>query len=198
MGSRPSTDQSDEPADPPRTDSTRIAVALSGGGYRAAAFCAGALLYLVDSGRAERIVAVSSVSGGSITNAYFARNVLSSSSATAGHPWDRSSFLLAFLAQRDILSIRRMLTLSILLAVPTAVATGLASQRQGSSTAMVVGVSIGTSVLACSLAILYWQLRRSLELATEWLLRLPDIAGNQPWRRPRSGKASFRRRTPRP
>jgi predicted acylesterase/phospholipase RssA len=47
----------------------RIGVAISGGGYRAAAWGLGALLYLTDAGLHGQIGTVSSVSGGSITNA---------------------------------------------------------------------------------------------------------------------------------
>jgi predicted acylesterase/phospholipase RssA len=49
-----------------------IEVALSGGGFRASAFSLGALLYLVDSGLNTRVLNITSVSGGSITNGYVA------------------------------------------------------------------------------------------------------------------------------
>ena len=45
-----------------------IAVALSGGGHRAALFGLGAVLYLVDAGKGPEIGCISSVSGGSMTN----------------------------------------------------------------------------------------------------------------------------------
>jgi predicted acylesterase/phospholipase RssA len=45
-----------------------IGVALSGGGHRATLFGLGSLLALADAGLNERIVSVSSVSGGSIAN----------------------------------------------------------------------------------------------------------------------------------
>jgi hypothetical protein len=47
----------------------RIGVAVSGGGYRAAAWGLGTLLYLADAELNDQVVTVSSVSGGSITNA---------------------------------------------------------------------------------------------------------------------------------
>lgn len=47
----------------------RITVSLSGGGYRAALFSAGAMLALADSSARKDIASVSSVSGGSITAA---------------------------------------------------------------------------------------------------------------------------------
>lgn len=49
---------------------SRIAVALSGGGNRAALFGLGVLLYLVDAGTNADVVSVSSVSGGSLTNGF--------------------------------------------------------------------------------------------------------------------------------
>lgn len=51
----------------------KIAVALSGGGYRASLFGLGTLLYLADVGKNQDVVSISSVSGGSITNAYVAQ-----------------------------------------------------------------------------------------------------------------------------
>ncbi|HET7236614.1 MAG TPA: hypothetical protein VFK59_09300 [Actinomycetota bacterium] len=47
----------------------RIGVAISGGGYRAAAWGLGALLYLADAQLHRSVVTASSVSGGSLTNA---------------------------------------------------------------------------------------------------------------------------------
>jgi predicted acylesterase/phospholipase RssA len=49
-----------------------IGIALSGGGHRASVFALGALIYLVDSGRHRDVRSIASVSGGSLTNAYFA------------------------------------------------------------------------------------------------------------------------------
>ena len=51
----------------------RIAIALSGGGHRASLFGLGVLLYLADAGRNRDVVSVSSVSGGSLTNAWLAQ-----------------------------------------------------------------------------------------------------------------------------
>jgi len=50
-----------------------IAVALSGGGYRASLFGLGVLTYLVDSAKNREVTSVSSVSGGSLTNGYVAQ-----------------------------------------------------------------------------------------------------------------------------
>lgn len=47
-----------------------IRLALSGGGHRATVFSLGALLYLVDSSRNRDVQTITSVSGGSLTNAY--------------------------------------------------------------------------------------------------------------------------------
>lgn len=51
----------------------KIAIALSGGGHRASLFGLGVLLYLTDVGRNSDVVSVSSVSGGSLTNAWLAQ-----------------------------------------------------------------------------------------------------------------------------
>jgi len=51
----------------------RIGIALSGGGHRAALFGLGALLYLADAGKNREVTSISSVSGGSLTNAYVAQ-----------------------------------------------------------------------------------------------------------------------------
>jgi hypothetical protein len=49
-----------------------IGLCLSGGGHRASIFALGALLYLVDAGRHSDVKAISSVSGGSLTNGFLA------------------------------------------------------------------------------------------------------------------------------
>src|SRR5262245_888173 len=58
------------PSEPAR----EIGVALSGGGHRAALFGLGALLALVDLRLNRQVSYISSVSGGSITNAFIALN----------------------------------------------------------------------------------------------------------------------------
>src|SRR5262245_27451707 len=50
-----------------------IAVALSGGGHRAALFTLGALLYLVDAAKNREVTSIASVSGGSLTNGIVAQ-----------------------------------------------------------------------------------------------------------------------------
>lgn len=48
---------------------TKIGVSISGGGHRASLFGLGVLMYLADAGKSRDVIAISSVSGGSITNA---------------------------------------------------------------------------------------------------------------------------------
>ena len=48
-----------------------IGVAISGGGHRASLFGLGALLYLIDADKGAHLGSVASVSGGSLTNAFF-------------------------------------------------------------------------------------------------------------------------------
>lgn len=52
-----------------------LGVALSGGGHRASLFAVGPLLYLAESGKIQTVSSVSSVSGGSITNAYLSAHL---------------------------------------------------------------------------------------------------------------------------
>ena len=52
----------------------RVAVAISGGGHRAALFGLGALLYLADSGKSREVESIASVSGGSLANGYVAQS----------------------------------------------------------------------------------------------------------------------------
>jgi hypothetical protein len=49
-----------------------VGIALSGGGHRATLFGLGALLATVDLGVNERVVQISSVSGGSLLNGFLA------------------------------------------------------------------------------------------------------------------------------
>lgn len=156
--------------------SERIVVALSGGGYRAAAFSAGVLLYLIDSGKRNRISAISSVSGGSITNAYFARHILDAASPV-GDPWMRASYLFAYLARRDIISPFRMLTIASIAGMSAGILAGLASVwfDATASSAVLTAIIVALAVLAVCFGFLFFQLRTSLEFAIEWLLRLPII-----------------------
>jgi predicted acylesterase/phospholipase RssA len=52
-----------------RSDVSRIAVALSGGGHRACLWGLGVLMYLTDSQRSGQVTSIASVSGGSLANA---------------------------------------------------------------------------------------------------------------------------------
>ena len=57
----------------PSHDEPGLAIALSGGGHRAALFTLGVLKYLVDTGVNRHVEVISSVSGGSITNGFVAQ-----------------------------------------------------------------------------------------------------------------------------
>jgi len=56
-----------QPGEPPREPEDKLALCLSGGGYRAMLFHLGTLCYLNDAGYLPKLDRVSSVSGGSIT-----------------------------------------------------------------------------------------------------------------------------------
>lgn len=60
------------PPDPARKDGSKIALAFSGGGWRAALAAAGVLRFVAEAGLLPRVRWVSSVSGGSITNGVLA------------------------------------------------------------------------------------------------------------------------------
>lgn len=66
---------SEETMVPDVLEDRSVGVAVSGGGHRAALWALGVLLYLVDAGVNRRVRAISSVSGGSITNGAIARHV---------------------------------------------------------------------------------------------------------------------------
>lgn len=65
-----------------RVTNLKVGVALSGGGHRASAWAAGALLYLIDAGIIRDVASIASVSGGSITNAWIA--------SRKGAPWSEA------------------------------------------------------------------------------------------------------------
>lgn len=60
---------------PSASGARSIAIALSGGGHRATLFTLGALMYVVDSGRARDVTSIASVSGGSLTNGFVAQTL---------------------------------------------------------------------------------------------------------------------------
>ncbi len=64
------TDQPGSAAKKPGFRRDRIGVAVSGAGSRSALFGLGSLLFLKDAGLADRVVSMSSVSGGSLLNAH--------------------------------------------------------------------------------------------------------------------------------
>lgn len=94
---------------PVTTKEGGICVSLSGGGYRAAAFGLGALLALADLRLARRIRAISSVSGGSITNAFAATALFTHGDEEEPDHWDRASRLLRLLSHRDLVSVLQYL-----------------------------------------------------------------------------------------
>jgi predicted acylesterase/phospholipase RssA len=58
-----------------RSTGRSLALALSGGGHRATIFTLGALMYVVDAGRAQDTSSIASVSGGSLTNGFVAQTL---------------------------------------------------------------------------------------------------------------------------
>ena len=80
----------------------KIAVSLSGGGYRASLFGLGTLLYLADAGKNAEVCCISSVSGGSITNGYVAQNGYAQSDSAAF--WSDARHLARTAAHRTLWS----------------------------------------------------------------------------------------------
>ncbi len=116
----------------------QIGVAVSGGGYRASAWGMGTLLYLVDTSLHEQVSTVSSVSGGSITNAVLAVDGYRRSSR--GEVWETG----ARLAQRCSGNlVPFLLVLAVHLGSWSAVVVGAAMHRPG-----VAGVGLAIAVVA--------------------------------------------------
>jgi NTE family protein len=71
---KPCSSQEPRPAQPAHSVQTPVALAFSGGGFRATLTALGVLRFLADAGMLERVRWASSVSGGSIANGLFADN----------------------------------------------------------------------------------------------------------------------------
>lgn len=148
-------------------ENVRVAVALSGGGYRAAAFGAGVFLCLSDLGRSHTVAAVASVSGGSLTNAFFTA-AFSGSETQNAETWERAKPLLGFLAHRDIISIKRM----ALISAASAIAIGAAGSliATGGFTRVVWAMLSGAATFVIVFWLFFRLLGKSFELAVDWLL----------------------------
>jgi hypothetical protein len=79
-----------------------IGVAISGGGHRASLFGLGALLYLIDAGKGPQLGSVTSVSGGSLTNAFFGTTV-DLSTIDSDAMWDKAKDFAGQIARRGTL-----------------------------------------------------------------------------------------------
>ena len=79
-----------------------IGVAISGGGHRASLFGLGALLYLIDADKGAHLGSVASVSGGSLTNAFFGSKV-DLATATPETMWQHAKVFAYQIARRGTL-----------------------------------------------------------------------------------------------
>ncbi|GAA2779705.1 patatin-like phospholipase family protein [Kitasatospora sp. CM 4170] len=143
----------------------RIGVAISGGGYRATMWGIGALLYLADTGRHKDVVAISSVSGGSVANGVVAhetdyrqdpgadfaervRPLIRHCARTGLFFWGPST-------NRYVRSLFALAGLALLTLLAGVVATAVDGLR------LVSGVLLGAGLLLLAGALLYFE-RRSV------------------------------------
>lgn len=80
----------------------KVALALSGGGHRAALFNLGVMLYLADAGKNQEVCSIASVSGGSLTNGYVAQ-LTNFDRCTGPEFWQATAPLVDRLASRGTL-----------------------------------------------------------------------------------------------
>jgi hypothetical protein len=83
--------------------SKSVGLALSGGGHRATLFTLGALMYVVDAGRARDTTSIASVSGGSLTNGFVGQVLDFQTTDTAAFERDVVAPLAGQIAQRGTL-----------------------------------------------------------------------------------------------
>jgi predicted acylesterase/phospholipase RssA len=101
-----------------------IGVAMSGGGHRASLFGLGALLYLIDAEKGAHLGSVASVSGGSLTNAFFGSKV-DLATVTPDAMWRHAKVFAYQIARRGTLwaaPLTHLYLLSIALVVAAAIA----------------------------------------------------------------------------
>jgi hypothetical protein len=79
-----------------------VGVAISGGGHRASLFGLGALLYLIDAEKGAQLGSVASVSGGSLTNAFFGSRV-DLATVKPGAMWQQAKVFAYQIARRGTL-----------------------------------------------------------------------------------------------
>jgi hypothetical protein len=92
---------------------TRIGLALGGGGYRAAEFALGVVHYLNDVGRLDDVVAISSVSGGSITNGFLGTRLVEDRCRTATERRQQFAMLSSALANQSTISVGTLTGISL-------------------------------------------------------------------------------------
>jgi predicted acylesterase/phospholipase RssA len=128
-----------------QTGTVRIGLALSGGGYRAAAFAAGAVLALLDAGLLKNIQTITSSSGGSLINAAVARGRLASLSEGASEVEEVRSAIRRVVSKIENQSIspyrlRRTAVYSLVLVTATVVAMIRSSDLFFAIASAVVGI----------------------------------------------------------
>jgi predicted acylesterase/phospholipase RssA len=94
--------------------SASFSVALSGGGHRAALFGLGVLLYIAEAGRNRSVTSIASVSGGSITNGFFAQRPVAYDTASGENVAEAARDLTSIIVRRGSLLGRQLNNLILL------------------------------------------------------------------------------------
>lgn len=139
-----------------------FAVALSGGGHRATLATLGALIALVDRGLGPKIIQISSVSGGSITNAFVAHRCPLEKKKGPGELDDVAAKLAFTIISKGVLT-RSWIAFLLFAPVLLGVAAGIVLRVlivPWSWLAILIGIAVSLTVLMTSGLIIEWRLDR--------------------------------------
>ena len=151
--------------------STPVGVALSGGGYRASLLAVGALIALIDRGLNRQVEIISSVSGGSITNAVVAQ----AGDYRALGPGDLDACatkLVRALLRHSVIALKSTLWVVViipLLFFPLVLFNDSAAER-------LLGVAVGIVVAALQLSLYGRTVRQGLTAQFDLNETLGDVA----------------------
>lgn len=130
-----------------------IGVAMSGGGHRASMWALGAMFYLVDAGKAAELAAISSVSGGSITNGVLAHDIADLPSVNASDFASKVRHLIRNVADVGLFFWGPRTNLYVGTTIGTAIAAGIALVTTLAWTA-ITGLRLGALICLVVTAVL--------------------------------------------